>query len=63
MDLPAPHHSATLNRLVGITQEPLPDVDDIPEADLVDPADYEQRRIERRRAAAGRARLRKMLAA
>ncbi|WKU03732.1 hypothetical protein [Micromonospora sp. HUAS LYJ1] len=64
MDRPAPQHSDALNRMVGIPPEPLvPAVKDIPDGDLVDPAEYEQARVARRRAAAGRARRRRMQAA
>ncbi|MEV6800544.1 hypothetical protein AB0M91_19685 [Micromonospora rifamycinica] len=64
MDRPAPQHSDALNRMVGVPPEsPVPAIEDIPDGDLVDPAEYEQARLARRRAAAARARRRRMQAA
>ncbi|MFG2059690.1 hypothetical protein ACGFI9_37330 [Micromonospora sp. NPDC048930] len=60
MDRPAPPHSDALNRMVGITPPP---AEVVPEADIVDPVEYEQRRIELRRKAAARSRARRMAAA
>ncbi|MDG4832403.1 hypothetical protein O7627_24290 [Solwaraspora sp. WMMD1047] len=55
-NLPAPQHSAALNRLVGIATE-------APNADTVTPLEAAVQRARRRRAAADRARRRRRDAA
>ncbi|MEU7590700.1 hypothetical protein AB0A95_30965 [Micromonospora sp. NPDC049230] len=58
-DLPAPQHSALLNRLVGIQPEPPP----VPAEHVVDRVEHERRRLDRRRVAAERSRRRRTQAA
>lgn len=62
MDRPAPPHSDLLNHLVAADPEPLP-AEVVPEADLIDPVQYEQRRLTLRRMAAARSRARRLHAA